>query len=240
MNATTPTIFVVDDDARVRCALARLIRSMDMQVETFASGRELLGYQVPDGPACVVLDVMLSEENGLVLQEALRTSERRLPIIFLTGYGTVPVCVRALKAGAVDVLQKPVDGQDLLQAISKALEEDCRTQDNHRKHVTLACRIKTLTPREREVMALVVTGLLNKQIAGTLGTSEKTIKIHRAHVMQKMQAMSLADLVRMADTAGIGEWQPLSNRPLRSAKAIYVDERLEGDFTNRAHSSRCG
>jgi FixJ family two-component response regulator len=216
-DGTTPTIFVVDDDVSVRRALARLISSLGMQVETFASGREFLDCQIPDGPACLVLDVRLSEEDGLELQDVLRTSERCLPIIFLTGYGTVPICAQALKAGAVDFLTKPVDAPDLLQAIAKALEEDRCTQDSQRKRVTLTWRVKTLTPREREVMALVVTGLLNKQIAGVLGTSEKTVKIHRAHVMQKMQATSVAELVRMADTAGIGEWQASRQQPRRSA-----------------------
>jgi FixJ family two-component response regulator len=203
MNGAAPTIFVVDDDASVRGGLARLLRSIGMQVETFASGREFLGCQLPDGPACVVLDIRLSGENGLVLQDALRTSERRLPIIFLTGHGTVPLCAQAMRAGAVDFLLKPVDEQDLLEAISRAIEKDRCTQDNRHKCAALTRRAKTLTPREREVMTLVVTGLLNKQIADALGTSEKTIKIHRAHVMQKMQAMSVAELVRMADMVGM-------------------------------------
>jgi len=214
MKRAVPTVFVVDDDAGVREALARLLRSLGMQVETFALGREFLGCEIPDGPACLVLDVRLAGENGLVLQEALRTSERPLPIIFLTGHGTVPVCVQAMKAGAVDFLLKPVDEQDLLEAISRAIEEDRCTQDNKRQHAALARRAKTLTPREREVMALVVTGLLNKQIADALGTSEKTIKVHRAQVMQKMQAMSVADLVRMADAVGMGEAYASQLQPL--------------------------
>jgi FixJ family two-component response regulator len=205
MDGTTPTVFVVDDDDSVRCALARLIRSTGMQVETFASGQALLGCQIPDGPACLVLDVQLSEENGLVLQEALQRSERRLPIIFLTGHGSVPICARALKAGAIDFLLKPVDAQDLLAAISRAIEVDCCSQHSRRQCAALESRAETLTPREREVMAMVVTGLLNKQVAGILGTSEKTIKVHRAHVMQKMQATSFAELVRMADMVGLGE-----------------------------------
>jgi FixJ family two-component response regulator len=205
MDRTAPTVFVVDDDASVRDALVRLLRLLGMQVETFASGREFLGCQVPDGPACLVLDVRLSGENGLVLQDALRTSERHLPIVFLTGHGTVPICAQALKAGAVDFLLKPVDEQDLLEAISRAIEEDRCTQDHQRQRAALARRAKTLTPREREVMSLVVTGMLNKQIADALGASEKTIKVHRAQVMQKMQAMSLAELVRMADMVDVGE-----------------------------------
>jgi FixJ family two-component response regulator len=217
MNRATPTVFVVDDDASVRDALVRLIRSIGMQVETFASGREFLGYQIPGGPACLVLDVRLSGENGLVLQEALRTSERPLPIIFLTAHGTVSLCAQAMKAGAVDFLLKPVEEQDLLEAISRAIEEDRCTQDNQRQRAALARRVKTLTPREREVMALVVTGLLNKQIADALGTSEKTIKVHRAQVMQKMQAMSVADLVRMADMVDMGEAYASQLQPLGAA-----------------------
>jgi FixJ family two-component response regulator len=204
MDGTTPTVFVVDDDASVRCALARLIRSIGMQVETFASGREFLRCEVPEGPACVVLDVRLAGENGLVLQDVLRTSTRRLPVIFITGHGTVPLCAQALKAGAVDFLLKPGEEQDLLEAISRALEEDRYTQDTQQRRAALAWRVTMLTPREREVMTLVVTGLLNKQIAGALGTSEKTVKVHRARVMQKMQARSVAELVRMADAMDMG------------------------------------
>ena len=217
MEATPPTIFVVDDDASLRRALARLLHSCGLQVETFASGHEFLARRIPDGPACLVLDVRLTGENGLVLQDSLRTSERCLPIIFLTGHGTVPICAQALKAGAVDFLLKPVDEQDLLAAISRAIEVDRCTQDNQRKHAALAGRVKMLTPREREVMALVATGLLNKQIASALGTSEKTIKVHRANVMQKMQAMSVTDLVRMADTVGMGEAHASQLQPLCAA-----------------------
>jgi len=204
IDGTMPTIFVVDDDTSVRHALARLIRALGMHAVTFASGREFLGCQVPEGPACVVLDVRLAGESGLVLQDALRTSARRLPIIFITGHGTVPLCAQALKAGAVDFLQKPVEEQALLEAVSRAIEKDRCAQDHQHKRAALAWRVTTLTPREREVMALVVKGLLNKQIADALGTSEKTIKVHRARVMQKMQAASVAALVRMADMVGMG------------------------------------
>ncbi len=197
MTETAPTVFVVDDDANVRCALARLIRALGMQVETFASAREFLACQRPDGPACLVLDMRLAGENGLMVQEALRTAAWRPPIIFLTGHGTVPMCVRAMKGGAVDFLQKPVDEENLLAAISTALEQDYHTRDSQRQQAELHQRVTTLTPRERDVMALVTTGLLNKEIAYALGTGEKTIKAHRAHVMQKMQVTSVAELVRM-------------------------------------------
>jgi len=198
MDGTAPTVFVVDDDVHVRDALARLIRSLGMQVETFASAREFLKCPRPDSPACLVLDVRIAGENGLRVQEALRSAAWRPPIIFLTGHGTVPMCVRAMKGGAVDFLQKPVDEEALLAAISTALEQDARTRDSQRYHTELYQRSATLTPREREAMDLVITGLLNKEIAYTLGRSEKTIKAHRVRIRQKMQATSVAELVRMA------------------------------------------
>jgi FixJ family two-component response regulator len=214
-DETAPTVFVVDDDVNVRSALARLIRSLGMQVKTFASAREFLGCQRPDGPACLVLDVRLAGEDGLRVQEVLRTAAWRPPIIFLTGHGTVPLCVRAIKGGAIDFLQKPVDDEALLAAISTALEQDSRTRASQRHHAVLHQRVATLTPRERDVMALVTTGLLNKEIAYALGTTEKTIKAHRAHVMQKMRAASVAELVRMVTMLELYEphtaqFQPIS------------------------------
>ena len=217
MDKTAPTVFVVDDDVNVRCALARLIRSLGMQVETFASAREFLRCQRPDGPACLVLDVRIAGENGLIVQEALRTAAWRPPIIFLTGHGTVPMCVRAMKGGAVDFLQKPVDDEDLLTAISTALEQDYRTRDSQRQRAELHQRVTTLTPRERDVMGLIITGLLNKEIAYALGTSEKTIKAHRARVMQKMQATSVAELVRMAAMLETCEPHPAQLQPIPCA-----------------------
>ena len=203
MSAAMPTIFVVDDDSSVQSALARLLRSASFQVETFTSAHAFLDRSRPEGPACLVLDVRLSGENGLALQETLRSQGWCLPIIFLTGHGTVPMCARALKAGAVDFLQKPCDDQALLEAIHTALKRYQHVWKTQRHRAELQQRMSTLTPRECDVLALVVTGKLNKQIANLLGTSEKTVKVHRARVMQKMCAPSLAALVRMADTVGL-------------------------------------
>ena len=203
MPEAMSTIFVVDDEDSVRAALARLLRSVGLHVETFASAQEFLRSSLPSGPACLVLDVRLSGENGLALQDTLRHRERSLPIIFLTGHATVPLCAKALKAGAVDFLQKPCNDQDLLEAIAMALAQDRRAQEAQAHRAELHQRVATLSPREHDVMALVATGLLNKQVAAALGTSEKTVKVHRARVMQKMQAPSLAALVRMADTVGL-------------------------------------
>ena len=206
-EGTVPTVFVVDDDSNVRSALARLIRVLGMHVETFASAREFLGCQRPDGPACLILDVRLLGEDGLQVQGVLQTAAWRPPIIFLTGYGTVPLCVRAMIRGAVDFLQKPVDDEALFAAIATALEQDIQTRTSQQHHAAVRQRFVTLTPRERDVMELVITGLLNKEIAYALGTREKIIKAHRARVMQKMQATSVAALVRMAALVGMGEPQ---------------------------------
>jgi FixJ family two-component response regulator len=205
MEATLPTIFVVDADASVRGAVARLLHAMGLRVETFASGRAFLGCRIPDGSAWLVLEIPLAEENGLELQDTLRRAERRLPIIVLTGYGTISLCARAMKAGAVDFLLKPVEEHALLEAISRALEQDRCTQEHRHTRAGLVWRAQTLTPRQRDVMALIVRGLPNKQIAAALGTSVKTIKCHRAQVMRKMQATSVAALVRMVDMLGGGE-----------------------------------
>jgi FixJ family two-component response regulator len=193
-------VFVVDDDRAVRSGVARLLRAHGLQVTTFASAREFLRCPRPDGPACLILDVRLPGEDGLRVQEALRTAAWRPPIIFITGYGTVPMCVRAMRAGAVDFLQKPVDDEDLLAAVATALEQDYRTRDGQRQRAALQQRVATLTPREQEVL-----GLLNKEIAYVLGTCEKTIKAHRANTMRKMQAGSIAELVRMVALLERGE-----------------------------------
>jgi FixJ family two-component response regulator len=182
MEGTAPTVFVVDDDSTVRQAVARLLRSLGMQVETFASARAFLTRPRPDGPACLILDVRLPGENGLLVQHALQAAEGSPPIIFLTGYGTIPLCVRAMQRGAVDFLQKPVDDEALLAAVATALAQDAWTRDRQHAHAELRQRVARLTPRERDVLGLLMTGCMNKEIAWALGTSEKTIKAHRARI----------------------------------------------------------
>jgi FixJ family two-component response regulator len=196
-------VFVVDDDASTRESLTNLVRSVGLQVEVFASARDFLRSQRPDVPACLVLDVRLPGLSGLDLQKQMAEAERQIPIVFISGHGDIPMTVRAMKAGAVEFLTKPFRDQDLLDAIQQALERDHTAREQRAEVEQLRARYRLLTPREREVMALVVTGLLNKQIAGELGTSEASVKVHRQHVMEKMQAGSLAALVRMADTVGV-------------------------------------
>ena len=216
MERSTPTVFVVDDDVTVQRALARLIRARGMQVKTFASAREFLRCPRPDGPACLILDVRLTGEDGLRVQDALRMAAWRPPIIFITGYGTIPLCVRAIKGGAIDFLQKPVDDEALVEAIALALEQDARTRDSQHQLAELQQRVATLTPRERDVLGLVTAGLLNKEIASALGTTEKTIKAHRTHIRQKMQAGSVAELVRMVALVERGAPPPAQLQPLTS------------------------
>jgi FixJ family two-component response regulator len=208
MLSSAPTVFIVDDDPAVLTSLARLVRSAGYQAVTCGSAREFLGRDPSDAPGCLVLDVHLPELSGLELQQALATAGHRLPIIFLTGYGDIPMSVQAMKAGAVDFLTKPCHDQDLLTAIQQAIAKDQRARQEQAEVDDLQRRLATLTHREREVLALVVAGKLNKQIAAALGTGEKTIKVHRGRVMAKLRVRSLADLVRLAEKAGIATTPP--------------------------------
>jgi FixJ family two-component response regulator len=196
-------VFVVDDDTSLRESLKNLIRSVGLRVEAFASAQEFLRSKHPDVPGCLVLDVRLPGLSGLDLQKRMAEADVEIPIIFITGHGDVPMTVQAMKAGAVEFLTKPFRDQELLDAIQQALERDRKAREQRAEVEALRSRFDLLTPREREVMPLVVAGLLNKQIAAELGASETTIKIHRHHVMEKMRAGSLADLVRIADRIGI-------------------------------------
>ena len=194
-----PTVFIIDDDAGVREAIQDLVESVELQAEAFATARDFLASARRDGPSCLVLDVRLPDTSGLDLQQKLSRAGVRIPIIFITGHADIPMTVKAMKSGAVEFLTKPFRDQDLLDVIHRALKRDREVREKQRQLAELQDLYSTLSAREREVMRLVVSGLLNKQIAAELGASETTVKTHRGHVMQKMQAKSLPDLVRMAD-----------------------------------------
>ena len=203
MTEASPTVLVVDDDPSIRSALGDLFASVGLRVELFASPREFLRSPRPDAPCCLVLDVRLPGKSGLDFQRELNEANVRLPVIFLTGHGDIPMSVRAMKAGAIEFLTKPFRDQDLLDAVQLALERDRIARAEARLLAALRGRYETLTPRERTVMALLIAGRRNKQIAGEIGTSEVTVKVHRTNLMRKMVAASLVDLIAMAAKLGL-------------------------------------
>ena len=207
-----PTVVVIDDDPEVREAIQGLLRTVGLRTESFASVADFLGSARPDLPGCLVLDVRLPGRSGLEFQDDLAKAHVHLPIIFMTGYGDIPMSVRAMKAGAVEFLTKPIRHQELLDAIQRAIEQDRARRASEQVIADLRARLETLTRREREVMARAVAGRLNKQIAADIGLSEATVKLHRGQVMRKMGARSLADLVRMGDKLGLLDGK-FSTRP---------------------------
>ena len=207
----TPNVLIVDDDSSIREALGRLFRSVDLEPQLFASVAELMRQEFPDAPCCLVLDIRLPGVSGLDFQTQLANSNIHVPIIMMTGHGDIPMSVRAMKGGAVDFLTKPFRDQDMLDAVAQAIERDRKRRDSDKALAELRERFESLTPREREIMALVTAGLMNKQVAGELGLSEITVKIHRGHIMRKMGVRSLADLVRAGEALELH--QPAKSTP---------------------------
>jgi len=204
MSGRSPIVFVVDDDSSVRRSLARLLKSAGHEVAVFASAQEFLRHEGDYGPGCLVLDLQLPGLSGLDLQAELAAAGRTIPIVFITGHGDIPSSVKAMKGGAVDFLPKPVQAKVLLDAVRQAIARDGEARQHREATDAVAARFSLLTPREREVVALVVTGKLNKQIGQELGTTEKTVKVHRSRAMHKLGAGSVAELVRLAEKAGLG------------------------------------
>ncbi len=204
-SAQSPVVMIVDDDAAIRASLDSLFRSIGLETRLFSSPSELLGGTLPDGPACIVLDIRLPGVSGLDLQGQLTKQGIEFPIVFMTGHGDIPMSVRAMKAGAVDFLSKPFRDQDMLDAVTLALERDTQRRTQSAALDDLRAQYETLTAREREVMGYVTAGLMNKQVAGLMELSEITVKIHRGNVMRKMGVRSLADLVRKAEALGVSQ-----------------------------------
>jgi FixJ family two-component response regulator len=202
-SAREPIVFIVEDDESMRRALSNLFQSVELEVEVFGSASEMLQSKLPDVASCLVLDIRLPGLSGLDFQAELAKANIHIPIIFMTGHGDIPMTVRAMKGGAVDFLTKPFRDQDMLDAVMVAIERDRKRREADKVVANLQTHFETLTPREREILALVSSGLMNKQIAAELGLAEITVKIHRGHIMKKMGAKSLADLVRRAETLGI-------------------------------------
>ncbi len=208
MSDGKPIVYVVDDDPSVLKSLERLLKSSSYEVRTFTSAQDFLDFHHPDAPGCIVLDAEMPDLSGLEMQKSLAGRDITFPVVFITGHGTIPMSVQAMRAGAVDFLQKPFDAMELLNTISRAIERHCLLKRDETERRSLRMRMQTLTLRELQVFRLVVAGMLNKQIAFELGTSEKTIKVHRARVYHKMQAHSLAELVRFAEKLGIHSEKP--------------------------------
>jgi len=201
--AEEPIVYVIDDDPLMLGALGMLFRSIDLRVEEFASATEFLQHQLPPVPSCLILDIRLPRLSGFDLQAELGRLGIKMPVIFITGHGDIPMSVKAMKAGAVDFLTKPFRDQEMLDAVTAALERDRRRRTEEKSHSEVQARFASLTPRERQIMALVTGGLMNKQVASKIGLAQQTVKIHRGNLMRKMSAKSLADLVLMAETLGI-------------------------------------
>jgi len=211
--ASNSIAYVVDDDESMREAVGRLLRSVGLRVELFASAHEFLAFQMPDVPSCLILDVRLKGQSGLAVQEQIAAGELRVPIIFMTAHGDIAMSVKAMKAGAMDFLAKPFRDQDLLDAVATALGKDEERREADRSVADLRSRYASLTPREREVMAFVASGLMNKQIASEMNLSEITVKIHRGQAMKKMESRSLADFVLKAKALGVKSLEGTPTQP---------------------------
>jgi FixJ family two-component response regulator len=211
--ASNSIVYVVDDDESMREAVSMLLRSVGLRVEAFASAHEFLAFQMPDVPSCLILDVRLKGQSGLAVQEQIAAGELRVPIIFMTAHGDIAMSVKAMKAGAMDFLAKPFRDQDMLDAVATALGKDEERREADRSVADLRRRYKSLTPREREVMAFVASGLMNKQIAAEMKVSEITVKIHRGQAMKKMESRSLADFVLKAEALGVKSPQGTTTPP---------------------------